>query len=120
AMRARDAVEYSGPEASVGSAEFYTLVLTTTLGMMLMATSTDLLTGFISLEMVSIMSYILSGFRKRSRQSSEASLKYVIYGGVASGVMLYGMSLLYGLAGATSFSAVRAACAATPADRKSV
>jgi NADH-quinone oxidoreductase subunit N len=65
--------------------------------------------------MVSIMSYILSGFRRRNRQSSEASLKYVIYGGVASGVMLYGMSLLYGLAGATSFVAVRAAVAATPA-----
>jgi NADH-quinone oxidoreductase subunit N len=64
--------------------------------------------------MVSIMSYILSGFKRRNRQSSEASLKYVIYGGVASGVMLYGMSLLYGLAGSTSFSVIRSAIAATP------
>ena len=49
------------------------------------------------------MSYVLAGFRRRSRAVGEAALKYVIYGGVASGVMLYGMSLLYGLAGATSF-----------------
>jgi NADH-quinone oxidoreductase subunit N len=117
AMRARDAVDYAaaGADRDRESAEFYALVLTTTLGMFLMAASTDLLTAFLSLEMVSIMSYILSGFRRRNRGSSEASLKYVIYGGVASGVMLYGMSLLYGLAGSTSFAAVRAAAAATPA-----
>jgi NADH-quinone oxidoreductase subunit N len=117
AMRARDAVDYAGvgPERDRESAEFYTLTLTTIVGMMLMATSTDLLTAFLSLETVSIMSYILSGFRRRNRASSEASLKYVIYGGVASGVMLYGMSLLYGLAGSTSLAAVREACATTSA-----
>jgi NADH-quinone oxidoreductase subunit N len=117
ATRSRDAIDYTatGAYKDLESAEFYALTLTTTLGMFLMATSTDLLTAFLSLEMVSIMSYILSGFRRRSRASSEASLKYVIYGGVASGVMLYGLSLLYGLAGSTSFTAVRAACAATPA-----
>jgi NADH-quinone oxidoreductase subunit N len=117
AMRARDAIDYAatGMDRDRESAEFYTLTLTTIIGMMLMATSTDLLTAFLSLETVSIMSYILSGFRRRNRASSEASLKYVIYGGVASGVMLYGMSLLYGLAGSTSLAAVRAACAATPA-----
>jgi NADH-quinone oxidoreductase subunit N len=117
AMRARDAVDYTatGKDKDKESAEFYALVLTTTLGMFLMAASTDLLTAFLSLEMVSIMSYILSGFKPRDRRSSEASLKYVIYGGVASGVMLYGMSLLYGLAGSTSLAAVRAAAAATPA-----
>src|SRR5262249_39835388 len=93
ALRARDAIDYdaAGPDRDRESAEFYTLTLTTVVGMMLMATSTDLLTAFLSLETVSIMSYILSGFRRRNRASSEASLKYVIYGGVASGVMLYGM-----------------------------
>jgi NADH-quinone oxidoreductase subunit N len=116
ALRARDAIDYAaGPHRDEGAAEFYALTLTTTLGMMLMAAATDLLTAFLSLEMVSMLSYILSGFRRRSRQSAEASLKYVIYGGVASGVMLYGMSLLYGLAAGTSFSAVRLACAHTPA-----
>ncbi len=98
-----------------GAAELHALILTTTLGMILMASATNLLTAFLALEMVSIMSYVLAGFRRRSRQSAEAALKYVIYGGVASGVMLYGMSLLYGLAGSTSFTAVRLACVATPA-----
>jgi NADH-quinone oxidoreductase subunit N len=113
AMRARDAIDYTDGDKE--SAEFYTLTLTTTIGMFLMAASTDLLTAFLSLETVSIMSYVLSGFKRRNRQSSEASLKYVVYGGVASGVMLYGMSLLYGIAGATSLSAVRAAVTAAPA-----
>jgi NADH-quinone oxidoreductase subunit N len=111
AWRADDAIGQDGD----GAAELHALVLTTTLGMTLMAAATNLLTAFLSLEMVSIMSYVLAGFRRRSRQSAEAALKYVIYGGVASGVMLYGMSLLYGLAGSTSFTAVRLACAATPA-----
>jgi NADH-quinone oxidoreductase subunit N len=110
AWRADDAIGRDGD----GAAELHALILTTTLGMILMASATDLLTAFLSLEMVSIMSYVLAGFRKRSRQSAEAALKYVIYGGVASGVMLYGMSLLYGLAGSTSFTAVRLACATTP------
>jgi NADH-quinone oxidoreductase subunit N len=115
--RARDAIDWSAPPPlrDDGAAELHALVLTTTLGMMLMAAATDLLTAFLSLEMVSIMSYVLAGFRRRSRQSAEAALKYIIYGGVASGVMLYGMSLLYGLAGSTSFTAVRHAAAATPA-----
>jgi NADH-quinone oxidoreductase subunit N len=117
AMRAKDAIDYAadGEARDKESAEFYALVLTTTVGMFLMAASTDLLTAFLSLEMVSIMSYILSGFKRRNRASSEASLKYVIYGGVASGVMLYGMSFLYGLAGSTNLMAIRAACATTPA-----
>jgi NADH-quinone oxidoreductase subunit N len=82
--------------------------------MFLMASATDLLVAFLSLETVSIMSYILSGFKRRDRKSSEASLKYVIYGGVASGVMLYGMSFLYGLAGSTSVTAVQVAAMNTP------
>ena len=83
--------------------------------MMLMAAAVDLLTAYLSLETVSIMSYVLAGFRRRSRQSAEAALKYVIYGGVASGVMLYGMSLLYGLAGSTSFAAILHAAGTTTA-----
>jgi NADH-quinone oxidoreductase subunit N len=107
-LRAGDAIEES-------AAEFYALVLTTTLGMMLMAAAKDLLLAYLALEMVSIMSYVLAGFRRRSRQSAEAALKYIVYGGVASGVMLYGMSLLYGLAGATSFTAILGAAGTTPA-----
>lgn len=57
---------------------------------------------FISLELVSLSSYVLAGFTKNSLRNSEASLKYIIYGGVASGIMLFGISLLYGMTGSTN------------------
>jgi NADH-quinone oxidoreductase subunit N len=69
--------------------------------MFLMASAADLLMAYLSLETVSLISYILTGFRRADRRANEAALKYVIYGGVASGVMLYGISLLYGLFGTT-------------------
>lgn len=81
--------------------EFYALLLSILLGMMLMAVSSDLLMVYLSLELVSMVSYALAGFRKGSERSHEAALKYVIYGGVASGIMLFGISYLYGLFGTT-------------------
>jgi NADH-quinone oxidoreductase subunit N len=107
-LQARDTIDYSGdrdPEA----AELFALLLTMNLGMNLMAAASDLLMAYLSLEMVSLVSYVIVGYHRRSLASSEAALKYVIFGGVASGVMLFGLSLLYGLAGATAFGAVRAA-----------
>ncbi|MBI2081944.1 MAG: NADH-quinone oxidoreductase subunit N [Deltaproteobacteria bacterium] len=85
---------------------YYTLLIATTLGMMLLATSNHFLMLYLSLEFVSVLSYILTGYVRGSRRSSEAALKYVIYGGVASGVMAYGFSLLYGLTGAMEFPAI--------------
>ncbi len=82
--------------------EFYALLLAITLGMFLMASSSDLLMIYLAIELVSMVSYVLTGYRKGDRKSAEASLKYVIYGGVASGVMLFGMSLFYGLLGTTN------------------
>lgn len=81
------------------SADFMTLLLGATLGMMLMAQANHLLTIFIAVEMASVPSYALAGFLKGRRTSSEASLKYVVYGGGAAGFMLYGMSLLAGKVG---------------------
>src|SRR5205823_8262552 len=78
------------------SADFYCLLLGATLGMMLMASATHLLMVYIAVEMASLPSYALAGFLKGRRQSGEAALKYVVYGGGASGVMLYGISLLAG------------------------
>jgi NADH-quinone oxidoreductase subunit N len=77
--------------------EFYALLLAIVLGMFLMASATDLLMAYLAIELVSMTSYVLAGFKKGDRRAAEASLKYVIYGGVASGVMLFGMSYLYGL-----------------------
>jgi len=81
---------------------FYALLLAVVLGMFLMASATDLLMAYIAIELVSMTSYALAGFKKGDRRAAEASLKYVIYGGVASGVMLFGMSYLYGLLGTTN------------------
>jgi NADH-quinone oxidoreductase subunit N len=88
------------PPARIG--EFYALLMAVVLGMFMMASATDLLMVYLSIELVSMVSYVLAGFRKGDRKAAEGSLKYVIYGGVASGVMLFGMSYLYGLTGTTS------------------
>jgi NADH-quinone oxidoreductase subunit N len=82
--------------------EFYALLMAMVLGLFLMASATDLLMVYLSIELVSLCSYVLAGFKKNDRRAAEASLKYVIYGGVASGVMLFGMSYLFGLLGTTS------------------
>ncbi len=84
---------------SVSLDEYYVTLLGTTLGMCLMASSLNLLMIYISLEVVSLTSYILSASLRENRRSSEAGLKYSLYGAVASGAMIYGMSLLYGATG---------------------
>lgn len=78
------------------SADFYCLLLGATVGMSIMASANHLLMVFLGVEMASLPCYALAGFLKGRRQSSEAALKYVVYGGGASGIMLYGISLLAG------------------------
>jgi NADH-quinone oxidoreductase subunit N len=78
------------------SSDFYALLLGAVVGMSLMASANHLLMVFVGVEMASLPSYALAGFLKGKRQSSEAALKYVVYGGGASGIMLYGISLLAG------------------------
>lgn len=82
--------------------EYYALILGMVLGMFLISSSTDLILIYLSIELLSLSSYILAGFLKTVERSSEASLKYVIYGSVASGIMLFGISILYGLTGTTN------------------
>lgn len=89
-------------------ASYYTLLTALVLGMMLLGTSNNLLMLYLSLEMVSVLSYILTGSLRGVRRSSEAALKYVIYGGVASGIMAYGLSLLYGMTGTMAFPEIAA------------
>ena len=79
--------------------DFYTLLIGSTIGMMLMVEANHLLILFLGVEMTSVPSYAMVGFLKGRRQSSEASLKYVVYGAGAAGVMLYGLSLLGGMLG---------------------
>ncbi len=89
-----------------GEGEYCTLLLTGTLGCFLMSAASDFLMVYLSIELVSISSYVMVGFFRRDRKSAEAALKYVIYGAVASGLMIFGLSFLYGLTGSTTFGQV--------------
>jgi NADH-quinone oxidoreductase subunit N len=91
--------------------EYYAVLLASTLGMLFMASANNLLMAYLSLEFVSLTSYVLSGYLRNSRRAGEASLKYLIYGGVSSGAMIFGMSWVYGLAGSFDFQAIHAALA---------
>ena len=82
------------------------LFLFSVLGMLLMTSATDLISLYMSLELQSLPLYILAGIRKDNTKSSEAGLKYFILGALSSGIILYGMSLIYGAVGSTSFSSI--------------
>jgi len=89
--------------------EYFALVLFAAAGMMLLVCSEDILMIFLSLELTSLSLYILTAFNKQSRQSAEAGLKYFLFGGVSAAFTLFGLSLLYGLSGATSLARIAAA-----------
>ena len=91
----------------VNQGEYYAILVSATLGMLLMATATNLLMGYLALEFVSLSSYVLAGYARNNRRATEASLKYLIYGGVSSGMMIYGISWIYGLTGSLDFATIR-------------
>jgi NADH-quinone oxidoreductase subunit N len=84
--------------------EFYILLLVSTIGMSLMAASSDLIMLYLAIETTSIPMYILAGFFKQDDKSTEAGFKYLLFGAMTSAIMLYGFSILYGFSGTTSFS----------------
>ena len=88
-------------EGNYYEGEYWFLLLTSILGMVMMASSRDLVSIFVALEFLSIPAYMLAAWRKRDPKSNEAGIKYYLLGVFASAVMLYGMSLLYGIAGST-------------------
>lgn len=94
--------------------EFYVLITFATLGGFLMASSLELITIYLGLELLAISSYVLTGMLKNDARSSEASIKFFLMGALTSGVILYGMSLLYGLAGSTHLVAISEALATSP------
>jgi len=87
-------------------AEYVLLILANALGMVLLVSSANLLMMYLSLEFLSFTSYLLTGFVDRGEKTSEAAVKYLLYGGIASGVMVYGLSLLYGIAGSLDYAAL--------------
>src|SRR3954463_9442456 len=95
--------------------EFFALLLGATLGMSLMASTSNLLMLFMAVELASLPSYVLAGFRKTHRVGAEASLKYVLFGAATSAVMVYGLSMLYGLYGTLQVEELGRAMMATHA-----
>jgi NADH-quinone oxidoreductase subunit N len=91
-------------EAGLG--EYYALIVAMVVGMMMMASSTDLLMMFLAMELVGLSAYVLTGYLKHDTRSSEAALKYLVYGAVSSGMLLYGFSLIYGLTAQTNISKI--------------
>src|SRR5882762_2170632 len=89
--------------------EYYALLLFACIGMMLMASGTDLIVLFLGLETMALSFYVLTGFLRREKRSNEAALKYVLLGAFSSGILAYGFSLLYGLSASTNISAIRGA-----------
>ncbi|KZK74406.1 MAG: NADH-quinone oxidoreductase subunit N [Pelodictyon luteolum] len=88
--------------------EYYALIVAMLIGMVMMAAASDLLMVFLSMELVSLSAYVLSGYFKRDGRSSEAALKYLVYGAVSSGLMIYGFSLIYGLTAQTNLLLISA------------
>lgn len=86
--------------------EYYILLVGMTIGMFIMASASNLIMIYLALETMSISSYILAGYTKEMKRASEASLKYVIYGATSSAIMIYGMSLLFGLTGSLSLDKI--------------
>jgi NADH-quinone oxidoreductase subunit N len=107
ATTSSDMQEGDGPE-------FFTLLLGATTGMCFMASANNLLMLFIAVELASFPSYVLAGFRKTDKIGAEASLKYVLFGAATSAVMVYGMSLLYGLYGTLNIAELAQAMVQTP------
>ena len=113
-------VLFSGPymqERSRHQGEFYALLLFATMAITLVVGASDLIFIFLSVDFLSITSYILTGYLREDRRSSEAAIKYFLYGATLSAVMLYGMSLLFGLTGATDLNAIAAQLGASATER---
>jgi len=89
-------------------AEYYTLIMLATVGMMVVASSMDLITLFVGIELTSLSSFVLVGFRKGDKRGAEAAAKYFVIGAFSSAISLYGISLLYGATGSTHFTEIGA------------
>src|SRR5436190_8764815 len=100
--------------------EYYALILFATVGMMFLGNGYDLILLYIALELMAVTFYVLVAFTKRQRRSNEAGMKYFLLGAFSSGILLYGMSLLYGIAGSTNLSQMGTKLAAAPAELRPV
>ena len=100
--------------------ELYSLLVFAALAMCLLVSATELVTIYLSLEFLSLVSYVMAGYLKEEPRSNEAAVKYFLYGAVSAGIMLYGMSILYGLTGSTLLSEIAAQTSGGAAGGKAV
>jgi len=105
---------HRGPMGYMG--EFCGLLLLATFGMFTVVSATDLLTMFIGMELATIPLYVMSAYKKGDRMAVEASVKFIVMGALATGILLFGYSLLYGAAGGLRFEQIQAAASRTPLD----
>ena len=91
------------------ASEYAVLILFSAVGMSVMVSATSLISLYVGLELLSLASYVLAAYRRTDERSAEAGLKYFVLGALASGILLYGISLLYGFTGTTSFAGIAAA-----------
>ncbi len=103
-------LDYAG-ENHLPGAEYYSLLLFSTLGMMLMAAAGDLIVIFLGLETMSIAVYVLAGMKRRDPRSNEAAIKYFLLGAFSTGFLLYGIALIYGATGTVKLEGIHAAMA---------
>jgi NADH-quinone oxidoreductase subunit N len=106
-------VDYIG-DGDYYQGEYYVLLLTSLLGMIVMTSARDLITIFVALETISIPTFVLAGWRKHDPKSNEAAIKYYLIGVISSAVMLYGMSLIFGTTGSTMLSDIATSVGRVP------
>lgn len=100
-----------GEDENINHGEYYSLLLFSTIGMMLMAAASNMITIFLGLELLSISLYVLAGYTRTRLGSNEAALKYFLLGGFAAGFLLYGMAMIYGATGHTDLAGIGKAVA---------
>ena len=110
-------LSFQSKEVAQVRAEYWALLVGITLGIPLLAGSNNLLMIYLAMEMISILSYILVGYLHNTKKSSEAALKYVLYGATASGVMIYGLSLIFGVTGTLDAMQIKTFLMQNPAER---
>jgi len=104
-------------EDDIHQGEYYTLMLCSLLGMLVIASSRDLIPIFVALELISVPAFVLAGLRKKDLKSNEAALKFFLFGVLSTAVMLYGMSLVYGITGTTNLTRIGLVLSAQPVFR---
>jgi len=110
---------YSNELREYRKGEYFYLLGIITFGLFMMVSSIDLIMVYVSIEIVSIMSFVLAGYLKKNTRSNEAALKYVVYGAFSSGIMLFGLSYIYGLTGSTNFFQIQQILASSGSESNS-